>query len=98
MQNAQSLFARFPALAAALLVSVSLAGCGGGQAAAPDRVGLDFADEQNQPHVELSGNILESYGSEGLLRGNASNYGHGTFTPAELSALLDSHDSAAAAQ
>ena len=98
MQTAHSLFARFLALAAALAVCLTLVGCGGGQAAAPARVGLDFADKRNQPDVEMSGKFLESYGEGELLYPSASRMEHGTVTPAELSALLDAQDNSAAAR
>jgi hypothetical protein len=98
MQIAQSLCARFLFLTVASLVSLLLVGCGGGQAVAPAaHTGIDFSDEQDRLSAE-NGKLLESYGSENLLRESAGGYDRGIVTPDDLSALLDSQNRAAAAQ
>jgi hypothetical protein len=92
MQNAQSLFARLIGVAAAIVVCLPLAGCGGGQAAAPGRADIDFANDRYAERLERSSKLLELYGSEALPSGSSSDYGN-----SELTSLIDVPDTDARA-
>jgi hypothetical protein len=84
MQNAQSFCARLTGMAAALAVFLPLAGCGGGQAAVPDRAEIDFVDDRTEERLERTSKLLEMYGSDELPNGSTSDYG-----TAEMTSLLD---------